>query len=95
MDTQNDNRIKTYVDVTVDFDSAGDMKPRSIIFNDQSYEIDKVSKPIPAASLKAGGQGDRYTITVLGQQSYLYFERNATLSGCNIGRWFVEEKQRF
>lgn len=95
MDGLNDNRIKTYVDVNVDFDSAGEMKPRAIIFKDQLYEIDKASKPVPAASLKAGGQGDKYTVTILGRESSLYFERNATLSGCNIGRWFVEEKQRF
>jgi len=40
--------------------------------------------------MKAGGQGDRYTIWVNSRQSYLFFERNASLAGNNIGRWFVE-----
>ncbi len=38
------------------------------------------------------GQGDRYTIWVGGQQSYLFFERSAKASGNNIGRWFVERR---
>jgi hypothetical protein len=40
--------------------------------------------------MKAGGQGDRYTIRVSGREKYLFFERNASTLGNNIGRWFVE-----
>ena len=43
--------------------------------------------------MKAGGQGDRYTILIGGQQSYLFFERSTNLTGNQIGRWFVERKQ--
>jgi len=43
--------------------------------------------------MRAGGQGDRYTIMVRGKQSYLFFERSTNLSGNNIGRWFVEKKE--
>lgn len=68
------------------------MKPRTIVFGGRTYEIDRIIDIRPAASLKVGGQGDRYTIMVLGQQSYLFFERSATISGCNLGRWFVEQK---
>lgn len=32
---------------------------------------------------------DRYTVQVLGQQSYLYFESSMTLSGTNLGRWHI------
>lgn len=42
--------------------------------------------------MKAGGQGDRYTVRISGQQSYLFFERSASLTGDNIGRWFVERR---
>jgi hypothetical protein len=42
--------------------------------------------------MKAGGQGDRYTVMINGHQSYLFFERNASLTGNNIGRWFVERR---
>ena len=43
--------------------------------------------------MRAGGQGDRYTVMINGQRSYLFFERSAGLTGPNIGRWFVERKQ--
>ena len=42
--------------------------------------------------MRCGGQGDRYTIVVNGQETYLYFERNASLTGDNIGKWFVERR---
>lgn len=43
-----------------------------------------------AAAMKASGQGERYTMQISGQRSYLFFERNASIAGNNIGRWFVE-----
>ena len=45
-----------------------------------------------AAAMRAGGQGDRYTIFVQGKQSYLFFERSPSQTGNNIGRWFVERR---
>ena len=45
-----------------------------------------------AAAMKAGGQGDRYTVRIRGKQSYLFFERSTNLTGNNIGRWFVERR---
>lgn len=84
---------KTYVDVQVDFDSDGNMKPRTIIWEDgHRFAIDKILDVRPAASLKVGGQGDRFTIRVWGKQSYLWFERSAAIEGCQLGRWFVERK---
>ena len=85
---------KTYVDVLVDFDTEGNMRPKQILWKDgRKYDIDKVLDVRPAASLKVGGQGDRFTIIVCGRQSYLWFERNAAISGCKLGRWFVERKE--
>ena len=45
-----------------------------------------------AAAMRAGGQGDRYTMIIGDQESYLFFERSANITGNNIGRWFVERK---
>lgn len=82
---------KVYVGANVCFRDDGVMLPREIIWEDgERFEIDRVAQITPAASLKVGGQGDRYTIYVNGAQRYLFFERNASLNGNNIGRWFVE-----
>ena len=85
--------IKVYVAVEVYFNSDGVMLPLQITWEDgHKYEIDRVSDIRQASAMKAGGQGDRYTVWINGQQSYLYFERNPPLAGNNLGRWFVERK---
>ena len=85
--------VKVYVPVEVGFDANGRMIPRSIRWEDGTvYEIDRVTDIRPAPAMKAGGQGDRYTVWIRGRQSYLFFERYATVSGCNLGKWFVERK---
>lgn len=84
---------KVYVSVLVAFNNEGVMFPRSLVWEDgHRYDIDKVLDIRQAAAMKAGGQGDRYTIRVNGQESYLFFERSTSLTGNNIGRWFVERK---
>ena len=85
--------IKVYVPVDVRFDENGKMLPHIITWEDgREYEIDKVTDAHPAPAQRAGGQGDRYTIWINGKQSYLFFERCAAVTGCNLGRWFVERK---
>lgn len=85
------NNIKVYVSVKADFNEDGTLLPREIIWEDgQRFAIDRVIDIRQAAAPRAGGQGDRYTIKVCGQQRYLYFERSTNLTGNNIGRWFVE-----
>ena len=87
------NNAKVYVEVISVTKPDGLMLPRALVWEDgQKYKIDKVSQIKQAAAMKAGGQGDRYTIWVNGQQSYLFFERNGSIAGNNIGRWFVERK---
>ena len=84
---------KVYVKVDVGFDELGRMLPRSLVWEDgTTYLIDRVSDVRQAAAMKAGGQGDRYTISVQGKQSYLFFERSSNLSGRILGRWFVERR---
>lgn len=84
---------KVYVAVKTDFTEDGIMLPREITWEDgEKYTVDRVLDIRQAAAMKAGGQGDRYTIMVRVCQSYLFFERSANLTGNNIGRWFVERK---
>ena len=85
---------KVYVAVKADFSEEGIMLPREITWEDgKKFEIDRIIDIRQAPALKAGGQGDRYTIMVRGNQSYLFFERSTNLTGNVIGRWFVERKQ--
>lgn len=87
------NNLKVYVAVKVDFRDDGIMLPREITWEDGTkYEVDRVLDIRQAPAMKAGGQGDRYTVKIRGQQSYLFFERNTQKYGNNIGRWFVERR---
>ena len=82
---------KKYVKANVCFNDEGLMIPREIIWDDgRKFEIDRVKDIRQAASMKAGGQGDRYTIILCGKERYLFFERSTNLSGNVIGKWFVE-----
>lgn len=84
---------RVYVDVKAAFNATGSLMPLEIKWVDgKVFEIDKVTDIRQAAAMKAGGQGDRYTIWIRGKQSYLFFERSGALSGNNLGRWFVEAK---
>ena len=88
-----ENNLKVYVQVKVDFREDGIMLPRKITWEDgREYEIDRVVDIRQAAAMRAGGQGDRYTIKIGGKQSYLFFERSPNQTGNCIGRWFVERR---
>lgn len=85
--------VKVYVEVTAEFDEDGRMLPKLIKWEDGTkYIVDKVTDIRQAAAMRAGGQGDRYTVLIDGKQSYLFFERSTNLTGNVIGRWFVERK---
>ena len=87
------NKIKVYVPVVASFNADGMLFPHEIIWEDgHRYQIDRVSDVRQAAAMKAGGQGDRYTVWIGGHQSYLFFERSANQTGRIVGRWFVERK---
>ena len=75
---------KVYVEVTARFDREGTIIPLSIIWEDgRVFEVDKILDVRRAASLKAGGQGTRYTIRILGREVYLFYENP---------KWFMEGK---
>ena len=48
------------------------------------FEVDRLLDVRRAAALKAGGQGVRYTVRILGKETYLFEDE---------GRWFVEAKE--
>lgn len=78
------NYKKTYVEVTARFTCEGNIIPLKILWNDgSSFFVDKVLDIRPAASLKAGGAGIRYTCRINRCETFLFLEEN---------RWFVEEK---
>ena len=84
---------KVYVTVRAEFNEEGLMFPKELVWEDgHRYEIERVTDVCRAASRKAGGQGDRYTVIIGGRESHLFFERNASVTGNNLGRWFVERK---
>jgi hypothetical protein len=78
---------KVYVDVNADHHSIdGIVVPKIITWEDgQQYEVDRIVDIRRAASLKAGGIGTRYTILILGKQTYIWLEDDGI-------RWFVEAK---
>lgn len=81
-----ENPYKVYVAVHVYVDETGGVHPRQIIWEDgHLYEIDRVVDVRHAASLRAGGQGERYTCRILGRETYLF---------CEHGRWYVERRGR-
>ncbi len=86
-------QAKVYVAVIASFSEEGNLYPRKLRWEDgREFLVEKVLDVRPAAALKAGGQGYRYTVQINGHSSYLFFERSANISGTNLGRWFVERK---
>ncbi|MCL1874673.1 MAG: hypothetical protein FWF87_00260 [Synergistaceae bacterium] len=82
-----DNDCKLYVDVNENRLKDGRIVPLSFVWEDGCrYKIDKVLDARPAASLKAGGAGLRYTVRVGSREAYLFLEED------KIGaRWFMEK----
>jgi hypothetical protein len=83
-----ENDCKVYVDVNENRLSDGRIVPLSFIWEDGNrYKIDKVLDVRPAASLKAGGAGLRYTVRIRDRETYLFLEED------KIGaKWFMERK---
>lgn len=86
---------KVYISVIAEFNPAtGTMMPKSLTWEDGSrYDIERVVDVRPAASAKAGGQGDRYTVLISGKPRCLYFEHNPIPYSMDLGKWFVERRQ--
>lgn len=77
------DRKKLYVKVNADHFTDGTCIPKKIVLPDgRSFEVDRVCHICRASSLKVGGIGLRYTVRILGKETYLFDEEN--------GKWFVE-----
>ena len=74
---------KKWVAVSANIDECGNKTPTSIVYNEQRFEIDRVLDVKSCPSFKVGGIGERYTVRIGNNTTYLFCER---------GRWFVEEK---
>lgn len=73
---------KVYIEVNIKVTSEGVVRPLSIVWEDGAiYEITRVKFVTPAASLKVGGRGNRYTVIIEGKERYLFEDDR---------RWFVE-----
>ena len=76
---------RVYVNVIARHDEQGGVRPLEVEWEDgQRFEVDKLLDVRRAAALKAGGQGVRYTVRILGKETYLFEDE---------GRWFVEAKE--
>ena len=83
-----ENDFKVYVEVNTRHRSDGRILPLSFIWEDgREYQIDKILDIRPAASLKGGGTGLRYTVLVRSHQTHLWLEE-----GQDVQRWFMERK---
>ena len=73
------------VNVIARHDEQGRVRPLEVEWEDgRRFEVDKLLDVRRAAALKAGGQGLRYTVRILGKETYLFEDE---------GRWFVEAKE--
>lgn len=76
---------RAYVKVIARHDETGKVCPLEVEWEDgRRFEVDKLLDVRRAAALKAGGQGVRYTVRILGKETYLFEDE---------GRWFVEAKE--
>lgn len=84
MERRYENDYKVYVKVAATFSPDGQIQPIAFWWEDnRKYIIDRVTDVCRAASLKAGGIGTRYSCTVQGRETYLFFEED---------RWFIERR---
>ena len=76
---------RVYVKVVVECSPEGRVKPLSVEWEDgRKFEVDRLLDVRRAAATKAGGQGMRYTVRILGRETYLFEDE---------GRWFVEARE--
>ena len=76
---------RAYVKVIARHDETGKVCPLEVEWEDgRRFGVDRPLDVRRAAALKAGGQGLRYTVRILGRETYLFEDE---------GRWFVEAKE--
>ncbi len=81
---------RVYVSVRAEFDESGTMLPRELTWQDgRVYKIERVLDVRRAGQLRAGSQGSRYLVSILGQQKQLFFEYSDSRYDLRPGRWFI------
>ncbi len=84
------------VDVILKWNTQGEFIPQEIIWKDGAkFTVDRVLSMCKAASLKAGGMGDRYTVRITNEDYHVFGK--TTFLFLDLGqeppRWFVEGKK--
>ena len=69
--------MKNYVRVLALYNEEGDIRPVKMEWEERWLDVDRV----PAASLRSGGAGLRYTCSIAGVPTYLFLEET---------KWFFE-----
>lgn len=76
---------RVYVKVIVECDTEGRIRPLSVEWEDgRRFSVDRLLDVRRAAATKAGGQGMRYTVRIMGRETYLFEDE---------GRWFAEARE--
>ena len=75
------DKNKTFVDVKAIFDKNGKIIPFSVFCEEEWRDVDRIIDVRPAASLKSGGAGIRYTCDISGVRTYLFLDD---------AKWFIE-----
>lgn len=73
--------MKNYVRVLALYNEEGDIRPVKMEWEEQWLDVDRVLDIRPAASLRSGGAGLRYTCSIAGVLTYLFLEET---------KWFFE-----
>ena len=82
------NDSKVYVEVNADHLPDGSILPRSLVWeNGRRFRVDRILDVRPAASLKAGGAGLRYTVRVHDKETFMFLEDDH-----GVNRWFMERR---
>lgn len=83
--------VRIYVRVNSDFDSAGNVTPKAIIWSDgRVFKIDSIRDYRPASTLGKGHKGNCYTVMIRGEEKHLFFEKTNDYYPNRVGRWWVE-----
>ena len=84
---------RLYIQVGAEFDATGYMQPRTITWSDgRVFPVEAVIERRAMDHSLSGDQCERYTVTILGNQRYLYFQHANPRYNSYAGRWFVQKK---
>lgn len=77
---------KVYVTVNADFMPDGKVLPRYFEWEDgRKFAVDRILDIRHSAATKVGGVGLRYTVRILGKETFMWLEDNELT-------WFMEAK---